>query len=658
MHTGAFLSTLGFGGALALAAFLAWRGRFWWPVLLSAAVTLAVRLPQSPVPVFNIDEAINAAIAIRLQEGAFLYGGVWDHKPPLSFYLYRLIFDLFGPWNMTAVHAVGAFIYAGVVVLLGLVGRRLLPRETAPWAAMLLVPYSLLYYRYDFMATNHELGGLPFLLLCVLFLWRGLETPVDGGSAGEPRHRRHRRWIWLAAAGAAGMVGGLFREACAMIVPVSGLFLLLRPWLRGVASGPDASRLPGSSPSNRVHPAASVSVRAAVADAAVFGAGAVVPLAIFVGWLFAHGVARDAYYLMITHNLRYREAGRHGIDWLLHAVASLRSLFLHAPALWTSVLMALVVLAGRVGRMILRRIPAEPKTVYLGLWCLGAGYMVGQGGRFHGHYFVPWYPPLMLATVGFLGSLHLPQWWATHGTKSPGSTGGRPPMGARRAARAALQRAHGARGGDAPQSGHRGRSEASAGVAVPALSAASPAPSLVLGLVLLTAVLLLSVLPYYRYQGRNHARCVQRFVLGRDDVGAGFKDIMIDRNHVAVAKVMQAMSGPEESVFVWGFCPQLYVLARRRPATRFTFTAILSGQTVEGRMIRTEQRSWELLKADLDKERPALVVDASSLFLKDQPLEAYPDFRAWLMQRYRPVEGVQGCRFYERNDRKPSELIP
>lgn len=643
MHTGAFLSTLSFGAVLALAAFLAGRGRFWWPVLLSAAATLAVRLPQTPVPVFNIDEAINAAIAIRLQEGAVLYGGVWDHKPPLSFYLYKVIFDLFGPWNMTAVHVAGAFIYAGVVVLLGLVGRRLLPREVAPWAAMLLVPYGLLYYRYDFMATNHELGGLPFLLLCVLFLWRGLEGQVDGGLAGNPWHRRYRRWIWLAAAGGAGMVGGLFREACAMIVPVSGLFLLVRPWLRGVVLGGGPSRLasprrgvgprrgagavasgpvpPDSPVSDRVPSVAPVSVRAAIADAAAFAAGVAVPLAIFVAWLFAHGVARDASYLMITHNLRYRAAGRHGIDWFFHAVASLRSLFLYAPALWLSISVGLVTLARRVVRMFLRRIPADPATIYLGLWCLGAGYMVGQGGRFHGHYFVPFYPPLMVATVWFLGSRHLPLRWAIRLTKLVGPAGGR-------------------------------------GVALPAVSAARPAPSLALGRVLLSAVLLLSVLPYYRYQSYNHARCVERFVLRRDDVGAGFQDIMIGRDHVAVAKVMESMSGPKESVFVWGFCPQLYVLAHRRPATRFTFTALLSGQTVGGRTVRTEPRSWELLKADLDKERPALVLDASSLFLKDQPLEAYPDFRAWLMQRYRPVVEVQGCRFYERNDRKPSELVP
>jgi hypothetical protein len=392
--------------------------------------------------------------------------------------------------------------------------------------------------------------------------------------------------------------------------------------------------------------AAPVSVRAALTDVAVFGAGVLVPLAIFVAWLFAHGVARDAYYLMITHNLRYRAAGRHGIDWVLHAVVSLRSLLLFAPALWLSVLAGLAMLAGRVVRMLLRRIPAEPETIYLGLWCLGAGYMVGQGGRFHGHYFVPFYPPLMLATVWFLGSLHLPRRRAVPRANTSGPAGGRPSVGARRGTRATLQRGRGQ------------RPVAPAGAAAAVVPAAISPASLVLGRVLLTAVLLLSVWPYYRYQGRNHSRCVERFVLGREDVGAGFQDIMIDRNHVAVSKVMQSMSGPEESVFVWGFCPQLYVLAHRRPATRFTFTAILSGQTVEGRMIRTEPRSWDLLKADLEKERPALVLDASSLLLKDQPLEAYPDFRAWLMQRYRPVIEVQGCRFYERNDRRPAELIP
>jgi hypothetical protein len=659
VHLGAFLSTVGFGAALALAALLAWRGRFWWPVLLVAAVTLAVRLPQSPVPIFNIDEAINAAIAIRLQEGAVLYGGVWDHKPPLSFYLYKVIFDLFGPWNMTAVHAVGAFLYAGVVVLTGLVGRRLLPRSFGPWAAILLVPYGLLYFRYDFMATNHELGGLPFALLCVLFLWKGLDTPSGAESGSRSWPRRHRRALWLAAAGAAGALGGLFREACAVIVPVSGLFLLIRPWLRGAAPGPGspASAAARASAAGRSDPplagnaiaAVVVSVRAPWADVAAFGAGAAVPLAVFVAWLFAHGVARDAYYLMITHNLRYRAAGRHGVDWLYHAAVAVKSFLRFAPALWLSILAGLAVLAVRSVRMLLRRIPAEPETFYVGLWCLGAGYMAGQGGRFHGHYFVPFYPPLMLATAWFLASRRWPQRPALRSTPVAGSSGGR------RQNRAASSRERGPRRTDTVQGGAGGRALGAAGARAPAAAARFSVRSIDLGHVLLTVVLLLSVVPYYRYQGRNHARCVQRFVLGRQDVGAGFKDIMIDRSHVAVARAIQSKSGPEDPVFVWGFCPQLYVLAHRRPATRFTFTAILSGLTVAGSTIRTEARSWDLLKSDLDHERPVLVVDASSLFLKDQPLEAYPDFRAWLLQRYRPAGEVQGCRIYERNDRQPAE---
>jgi hypothetical protein len=196
-------------------------------------------------------------------------------------------------------------------------------------------------------------------------------------------------------------------------------------------------------------------------------------------------------------------------------------------------------------------------------------------------------------------------------------------------------------------------------VAAPVPPAAGPpaARGFALGPYALCAVLGLSLFPFHHFHASEYAVCVRRFVFGQE-VRTRIADIMIGRDHLAASKLMAAMSTEKEPVFVWGFAPQLYVLAQRRPATRFTFTALLSGQTVEGRFIKTDPRLWDLLKADLEKERPALVLDASSLFLKDQPLEKYPEFRAWLMERYRPVIEVQGCRFYERNDRKPTELVP
>ena len=65
MDSGAFLSTLARAALLGLAGYFALRGHFWFAVLAAAAATLFVRLPQAPVPIYNIDEAINAAIAPR-----------------------------------------------------------------------------------------------------------------------------------------------------------------------------------------------------------------------------------------------------------------------------------------------------------------------------------------------------------------------------------------------------------------------------------------------------------------------------------------------------------------------------------------------------------------------------------------------------------------
>ena len=46
-----------------------------------------------------------------------------------------------------------------------------------------------------------------------------------------------------------------------------------------------------------------------------------------------------------------------------------------------------------------------------------------------------------------------------------------------------------------------------------------------------------------------------------------------------MADRIAALTGPDDSVFVWGNSPQLYVLARRPLGSRFTFCNYMTGES-------------------------------------------------------------------------------
>src|ERR1700751_4737398 len=90
--------------------------------VVAAAAVLIVPLPALAHRLFDGDEAVYGAIAALLNQGGRLYadGGV-DNKPPGIYWLYAATFEVFGPYQMTAIHAVelGA-IAATCAVLVGI----------------------------------------------------------------------------------------------------------------------------------------------------------------------------------------------------------------------------------------------------------------------------------------------------------------------------------------------------------------------------------------------------------------------------------------------------------------------------------------------------------------------------------------------------------
>jgi hypothetical protein len=132
-----------------------------------------------------------------------------------------------------------------------------------------------------------------------------------------------------------------------------------------------------------------------------------------------------------------------------------------------------------------------------------------------------------------------------------------------------------------------------------------------------------------------------------------------DPDYQAVAARIDALSPPGARIFVWGNSPQLYVLARRRMGTRFSFCNYMTGES-PGTATETGTRnaganafaaSWQMLFQDLELRRPLLFIDAAAAGWDGYdkfPVERYPDLHRYRAEHYRPVEAEHGVVIYVR----------
>ena len=124
-----------------------------------------------------------------------------------------------------------------------------------------------------------------------------------------------------------------------------------------------------------------------------------------------------------------------------------------------------------------------------------------------------------------------------------------------------------------------------------------------------------------------------------------------------------ASTKPSESLFVWGNSPEIYYYARRPPGTRFVFCNYHSGKIWGTPSDRADaivdpslvlEPAWGMLLSDLDRRRPALIVDAASAGLdrwRGHEIARYPSLSAVVASSYRLLATVAGADIYERLDR-------
>ncbi len=184
------------------------------PAAVAAVAGLAIIVAHLPAFVHRLldgDEAIYGSIAVLMNMGGGLYdaGGV-DNKPPGVFWVYAVVFRLFGAYQMTAVHAAGFVAMAATCVLIFLVARDLSSPRAGLLAALF---YGILTAAGNprLLASNTEIFMMLPLVASVLLMLR-------------------RRWLWSAVLLVAA---GEFRQSAAVNAILIGLGIF---WLESEAT--------------------------------------------------------------------------------------------------------------------------------------------------------------------------------------------------------------------------------------------------------------------------------------------------------------------------------------------------------------------------------------------------------------------------------------
>jgi hypothetical protein len=126
------------------------------------------------------------------------------------------------------------------------------------------------------------------------------------------------------------------------------------------------------------------------------------------------------------------------------------------------------------------------------------------------------------------------------------------------------------------------------------------------------------------------------------------------RARARLLEAIRARTAPEEAIFVWGYYPELYVLAPRRPASRYSNANYLTGmlpwenhQPGVDTSAHVVPGAWDVLMDELDASRPPLVVDTAvgdHRSYAKYPIASFPRLRDFLDRHYARVAVVDDGR--------------
>ena len=153
-----------------------------------------------------------------------------------------------------------------------------------------------------------------------------------------------------------------------------------------------------------------------------------------------------------------------------------------------------------------------------------------------------------------------------------------------------------------------------------------------------------------------------RYVLLARDLATGqphrWNDVAMDQDSRAAAGILRCMAHPADTLFVWGFRPELFVYTELSAATRFLDSQPLTGVPADRHLTQSAPVAADFTRGnreELARSRPAFVMDGLSLYNPALAIDRYPELRSWLAQ-YREVARTRTIVIYRLIE--PAATVP
>ncbi len=166
------------------------------------------------------------------------------------------------------------------------------------------------------------------------------------------------------------------------------------------------------------------------------------------------------------------------------------------------------------------------------------------------------------------------------------------------------------------------------------------------------ALVLLLLIPMVRF-GPRYAQLAQDLTAGRPPE---WRDVAMNRDSREASEIILRMARPGDTLFVWGFRPDLFAYTRLPAGTRFLECQPLTGVFADRHLAQSAPLEPEWTRRnrrELAATRPAFVVDGLSLFNPALSMQNYEELRSWLAG-YEEAGRTRHTIIYRRRATSPS----
>ncbi len=132
--------------------------------------------------------------------------------------------------------------------------------------------------------------------------------------------------------------------------------------------------------------------------------------------------------------------------------------------------------------------------------------------------------------------------------------------------------------------------------------------------------------------------------------GKPWADTALDRDSQEAGRRLRGLAHSGDTLFIWGYRPELWVYSDLPDATRFLDSQPLTGVPADRHLTQSVPiANTRAAREELARSRPTFLADGLSLYNPELSITKYAELRAWFAN-YREVSRTGGTVLYRRTD--------